>query len=131
MQTRIITFIFLLTGVFLLVLACNPEVNPGVKGKDPRSPLFEKDPKTGWPIVEKNKMLTVGPYLLNCGCFHRQPCLEINGKAECEGIRGFNHKEGVWTRLLVDVYKRPDGIQDVGQFGYILKEILEEGRSQI
>ena len=130
-QTRIITYVLFLVGVFLLVLACNPEAVPRIKDKDPKSPTFEKDPETGWPIVEKNKILTVGPYLNSCGCFHRQSCLVINGKAECECIRDFKHKEGVWTRFLVNVYKRPDGIQDVGQFGYILKKIIKEERNQI
>lgn len=82
--------------------------------------------KTKWPIVEKDKVLTIEPYRKPCNCFVPKQCLVINGKTECEGIEGFKHKEGVWTKILVDVYKRPDGIQDVGQFGYILKEILEE-----
>ena len=87
-----------------------------------------KDSETGYPVVEKGKTFVVGPYLKECSCFIEKQCLVVNGKTQCEGIRGFTYEEGIQKTILVDVYERPDNIQDVGKYGYILIRIIEEKR---
>ena len=70
----------------------------------------------------------MGPYHKKCSCFIEKQCLVINGKTECEGIRGFTHEKGVQKTILVDVYERTDDVQDVGKYGYILRRVVEEKR---
>lgn len=90
----------------------------------------ETDPETGYPIIEKGKLFIIEPELSDCNCFSKEKCLVINGRARCEGIRGFNHVEGFWTKMIVDVYERPPDVQDVGRLGYILKKRLKEINSK-
>ena len=85
-----------------------------------------KDTETGYPIVEQNKVLIVEPRLEKCSGFGKNECFVINGKKTYETIRGFRHKDGVWTKMLVDKYERTDRPQENGQWGYIFKKKLDE-----
>lgn len=107
MEIKNKTTILLLVGVLLIY--CTP-----------------KDPETGYPIIEQDKLFIIEPYLEKCTGLIERECLIVNGKRTYEGIRGFKHQEGVWTKILVDRFERTDDVQDVGKWGYILKKRLDE-----
>ena len=110
----------LLTALFLFVSCQAPQqtnpVNPPSPGQLPR----------GSKLIETNKEIVVGAYLVKCSCFIEKQCLVLDGQSWCDGIKGFQHEEGVEKTIIVDVYKNPEYIQDIGDIGYIFRKIIEE-----
>ena len=89
-----------------------------------------KDPRTGNPIVEKDIILIVEPYIWECtGHPGQTRCLIINGEGSYDKITGFQHEEGVWKKLLVNKFERPEVAEgrlvDVGRYDVSLKEELD------
>ena len=112
MRDKKIYFFFLFAIV--LLVACN-----------------STDPETGYPIVEKDIVFIIEPHLWECSGHPGQTsCLIINGKGSYDYIRGFEHKEGVWAKILVDKFENTDAtqgtLQDTNAFGFTLKKNLDE-----
>ena len=108
MKIKILLFILFLTGACLMLITCS-----------------SKDPQTGYPIVEEDVTFIIEPELVQCSCSGASECLVLNGESTCEKIRGFKHKAGDWEKVSVNVYERPEGVQNIGKFGYIFIKQLD------
>ena len=94
-----------------------------------------EDPRTGNPIVEEDIILVVEPFTWECAGHPGQTrCLVINGEGTYHRIIGFNHVEGVWKKVLVNKFERPEvaegRLADVGRFDFSFKKELDAIRME-
>ena len=113
---NLITKIFF-TALFLFVSCQAPkQSNPSTPSQLP----------SGSTLIETDKKIVVGAYLVQCSCFIEKQCLVLDGVSWCDGIVGFQYEKGVEKTVVVDVYERPKDLQDVGNTAYLFKKTLEE-----